>query len=156
MLHHGGIVGDPIQTELLREHLNAPPLADALRDCPEQVRVLLVDDFAPWRRAVSSMLLAKPELQVIGEASDGPEAVEKAFALKPHLILLDIGLPTLNGIEAARQIRQLAPESQIIFLSQESSEDVMQEALSTGASGYVVKSRAGRDLLSTLTANLSE
>lgn len=100
------------------------------------------------------MLLVKPELQVVAEASDGREAVEKAVALKPNLILLDIGLPTLNGIEAARQIRQLAPESQIIFLTQESSEDVMREALSTGASGYVVKSRAVSDLLTTLTAIL--
>jgi DNA-binding NarL/FixJ family response regulator len=127
-------------------------LAVALGDSQAKIRILLVDDFAPWRQVVSSMLLVKPELQVVGEASDGPEAVEKAVTLKPDLILLDIGLPTLNGIQAARQIRQLAPESQIIFLTQESSEDLMREALSTGALGYVVKSRAVSDLLTTLTA----
>ena len=118
-------------------------------------RILLVDDFAPWRQAVSSILLAKPELQVVGEASDGPEAVEKAVELKPDLILLDIGLPTLNGIEVARQIRRLAPESKIIFLSQESSDDIAQEALNTGAAGYVVKTMAGSDLL-TAVESVSE
>jgi len=118
-------------------------------------RILLVDDFAPWRQTVSSMLLAKPELQVVGEASDGAEAVEKAVELRPDLILLDIGMPTMNGIEAARQILRLVPESKIIFLSQESSDDVIQEALSTGASGYVVKTMAGKDLLTTLESVLS-
>jgi DNA-binding NarL/FixJ family response regulator len=86
-------------------------------------------------------------LQVIGEASDGLEAVQKAEELKPDLILLDIGLPTLNGIEAARQIRKLAPESKILFVSQESSADLVQEALSLGAWGYVAKTRAGSELL---------
>jgi DNA-binding NarL/FixJ family response regulator len=118
------------------------------------VRILLVDDFTPWRQSVSSILLAKPELQVVGEASDGPEAVEKAVELKPDLILLDIGLPTLNGIEAARQIRKVAPESKIIFLSQESSPEIIEEAMNLGASGYVIKSRAGSDLLTTLESVL--
>jgi len=125
-------VGDSIQSELLL------------------VRTLLVDDYAPWRQVVSSMLVMKPELQVVGEASDGREAVEKAVELKPDLILLDIGLPTLNGIEAARQIRKLVPESKIVFLSQESSPEIMQEALSIGASGYVVKARAGIELLAAV------
>jgi DNA-binding NarL/FixJ family response regulator len=87
------------------------------------------------------------DLQVIGEASDGFDAVQKAQELKPDLILLDIGLPTLNGIEAARRIRKLAPESKIIFMSQECSPEVVQEALSLGAWGYVIKTRAGSDLL---------
>jgi len=125
-------VGDSIQSELLL------------------VRILLVDDYAPWRQVVSSMLVMKPELQIVGEASDGPEAVEKAVELKPDLILLDIGLPTLNGIEAARQIRKLVPESKILFLSQESSPEIMQETLSLGASGYVVKARAGFELLASV------
>ena len=118
-------------------------------------RILLVDDFAPWRQVVSSMLSMKKELQVVGEASDGPEAVGKAVELRPDLILLDIGMPTMNGIEAARQIRKLVPESKIIFLSQESSDDVIQEAINVGASGYVIKSMAGSDLLATLESALS-
>jgi DNA-binding NarL/FixJ family response regulator len=93
----------------------------------------MVDDFEPFRRFACSTLGRRPELQVTGEASDGLEAVQKAQELKPDLILLDIGLPTLNGIEVARQVRKLAPKSKIIFLTQESSADVMQEALSLGA-----------------------
>jgi len=112
----------------------------------QPVCILVVDDFEPWRRFVSSLLRTILELQVAGEASDGLEAVQKAAELKPDLILLDIALPTLNGIEAARQIRKLVPESKIIFLSQESSADVVQAALSVGACGYVVKANAGREL----------
>jgi DNA-binding NarL/FixJ family response regulator len=119
------------------------------------VRILLVDDFAFWRQAVSSILLAKPELQVVGEASDGLEAVQKAVEVRPDLILLDIGLPTLNGIEVARQILKLVPESKILFLSQESSPEIIQAALTTGAQGYVVKAMAGRDLLPALDSVLS-
>src|SRR5271169_5634129 len=115
-------------------------------------RVLVVDDFEPWRRFVSSIILMKSELLVVGEASDGMEAVQKAAELKPDLILLDIGLPTLNGIEAARQIRKLVPESKIIFLTQESSADVVQEALSLGALGYVVKAEFVSDFLAAVEA----
>jgi len=114
------------------------------------VRVLLVEDFEPFRRFVCSTLEQRPDLQVIGEVSDGLEAVQKAEELKPDLILLDIGLPSLNGIEVARQIRKLAPESKIIFLSVESSPDVVQEALSLGAWGHVMKTRAGNDLLQAI------
>jgi len=118
--------------------------------------VLVVEDFEPLRRFVCSTLRRTPELQVVCEVSDGLEAVQKAEELKPNLILLDIGLPTLNGIEAARQIRKLAPESKILFLSQESSPDVVQEALSTGGLGYVVKAHVGSDLLAAVEAVISE
>jgi DNA-binding NarL/FixJ family response regulator len=84
-----------------------------------------------------------PEWRIVGEATDGLEAVQKAEALRPDVILLDIGLPKLNGIEAARQILGIIPGSRIIFVSQESSADVMAEALSFGARGYVLKVRAG-------------
>jgi DNA-binding NarL/FixJ family response regulator len=118
------------------------------------VRVLIVEDFVAFRRFVCSTLGTKPELQVVGEASDGREAVQKAEELKPDLILLDIGLPTLNGIDAARQIRKLSPESKIIFLSQESSADVIEAALSLGALAYVVKMRAESDLLAAVDSVL--
>jgi CheY-like chemotaxis protein len=88
----------------------------------------------------------------VGKASDGQEAVEKAQQLQPDLILLDIGLPTLNGIEAARQIRQQSPNSKILFCSENLSPDVAEEALRAGAGGYLVKSDAGSDLLSALTS----
>jgi DNA-binding NarL/FixJ family response regulator len=118
------------------------------------VRVLVVDDYEPFRRFVSLTLRVRQALQIVGEASDGVEAVRRAEELQPDLILLDIGLPTLNGIEAARQIQKLAPKSKIIFVSQESSPDLVQEALNLGACGYVVKTKAGSDLLSALDAAL--
>lgn len=94
------------------------------------------------------------ELRVVCEVSDGQEAIQKAAELKPHLILLDIGLPRLNGIEAARQIRELSPDSKIIAVSEESSVHVVQEALSLGVRGYVSKRSAARDLLVALKAIL--
>ena len=118
------------------------------------VSILVVDDFEPWRQQVCSMLHTGLELRVIAEAADGLEAVQKAAELKPDLILLDIGLPTLNGIEAARQIRKLAPDSKIVFLTQESSPDVVEEAFLLGARGYIVKTMAGIELLSAVEAVL--
>jgi DNA-binding NarL/FixJ family response regulator len=119
------------------------------------IRVLVVEDFLPYRQFVCSTLAGLPGLQVIGEVSNGIEAVQKAEELQPDLILLDIGLPSLNGIEAARRIRKLSPESKIIFVSQESSLDVMQTALDLGAMGYVVKANAGSDLVAAVEAVLS-
>src|ERR1017187_9273162 len=118
------------------------------------VSVLVVDDYEPFRRFVCSTLEKSQELQIVCELSDGLEAVQKAEKLQPDLILLDIGLPTLNGMEAARRIRKLAPESKIIFVSQESSSEVMQVALSLGACGYVVKAKAANDLLTCVEAVL--
>ncbi len=117
---------------------------------PSTTRALVVDDYEPFRRFVCSILDVNPELQVIGEASDGLEAVGKAKVLQPDLIVLDIGLPTLNGIEAAWRIRRLSPNSKIIFVSQESSADVVQEAFHLGAQGYVAKAHAGTELLAAV------
>jgi DNA-binding NarL/FixJ family response regulator len=85
------------------------------------VRVLVVEDFEPFLQFISLTLGQRRDLQVIGEVSDGLKAVQEAVELKPDLIIMDIGLPSLNGIEAARQIRKLVPESKIIFFSQEYS-----------------------------------
>ena len=122
---------------------------------PPLVRILVVDDFGSIRQFVCATLGKRQHLQVVGEASDGLEAIQKAVELKPDLILLDIGLPTLSGIEAARQIRKLAPESKIIFLSQESSAEIVQEALSLGAWGYVVKTMAESELLTAVETVIS-
>ena len=116
------------------------------------VRVLVVEDFEPFRRFVCSMLETRPELQVIGEVSDGLEAVYKAEKLRPDLIVLDVGLPLQNGIEAARQIRELSPNSKILFLSQESSADLVEEGFRSGALGYVVKAHAGTELFAAVEA----
>lgn len=117
-------------------------------------RVLVVDDYEPWRRFVCSTLQKRPELQIIGEVSDGSEAVRIAEELQPDLILLDIGLPTLNGFEAARRIRSLSPESRILFLSEHRSREMADEALRIGGSGYVAKFDAKRELLLAVEAVL--
>ena len=114
------------------------------------IRVIVVEDFAPFRRFICLTLGNEPGLQIIAEVSGGLEAVQKAAELKPELILLDIGLPTLDGIAAARQIRKLSPKSKILFVSQESSAQIVQEALNLGALGYVLKNRAHRDLLTAI------
>ena len=119
------------------------------------IRVLVVDDYAPWRRFVRLTLQAQDKLQIIGELGDGMEAVQKAQELQPHLILLDIGLPTLNGIGAARRIREVSPKSKILFLTQNRSADIAKEALGTGARGYVVKSDGASELLDAIRAVLS-
>jgi DNA-binding response OmpR family regulator len=116
-------------------------------------RVLLVDDFEPFRRIASLILEDIPSLQLI-EASDGMQAVEMARDLQPDLILLDIGLPKLNGLEAARSIRDVSPNSKIIFLSQNSSADIVQQAFCLGAWGYIVKVNAGSELLPAVEAVL--
>ena len=118
------------------------------------VRVLVVDDYEPFRRFICSTLERRLELQIVSEVSDGLEAVQQAEELRPDLILLDIGLPSLNGIEAARRIRKVSPESKILFISQESSADVVQAALGLGALGYVVKTDAGTELLEAVNAVL--
>jgi CheY-like chemotaxis protein len=116
------------------------------------LRVLVVDDYEPFLRFICSTLEKRSGLQIVGQASDGFEAVHSAEELKPELIVLDIGLPTLNGIEAARRIRKLCPECKILFVSQESSADVVQEALSLGALGYIVKTNVGSELLAAVEA----
>jgi DNA-binding NarL/FixJ family response regulator len=116
----------------------------------------VAEDHKDWRNLVRLLLQVRPEWQIIFEASDGSEAVQKAKELTPDLVLLDIGLPKLNGIEAARQIRQLSPNSKIVFLSQENSIDVVQKALSTGAQGYVYKASAQSELLPTIEAVLRD
>lgn len=118
------------------------------------IRILFVEDFAPFRALARSMLSGNPLLRVIGEASDGLDAVAKARELRPELILMDIGLPKLNGLEAARRIRELVPSSKIVFLTQESDMDIVQEALSIGACGFVAKGQAGSELLAGLESVL--
>jgi|SRR5215471_2946130 len=113
-------------------------------------RILLVDDYKLWRSTVRSILEATRKFRIVGEASDGVEAIEMAATLLPDVVLLDIGLPKLNGIEAATKIRKTCPESKIIFFTQEQDSDVRSAALATGAAAYLVKSRAACELLQTL------
>jgi DNA-binding NarL/FixJ family response regulator len=119
------------------------------------VRILVVDDFAAWRDYVLEKLRENRWLQVVGVASDGLEAISKADELQPDLILLDIGLSKLSGIGAAPRIRQVAPKSKMLFLSQETDPDVARKALNVGGRGYVVKSDAENELLAAVEAVMS-
>ena len=116
------------------------------------IRVLLVDDHEVARRGIRSVLSSDADLDVVSEAVDGEEAVKRAQELRPSIILLDISLPGISGIQAARQIRLISPDSRIIFLSQHDSIQIAKDALSVGGHGYVVKSDAGRDLLAAIRA----
>ena len=116
----------------------------------------MVDDYEPWRAFVASTLKNQSKLRIIGEAKDGSEAVQIAQQLQPDLILLDIGLPTLNGIEAARRIREVSPKSKILFASENRSRDIAEEALRTGACGYVVKAEAASELLPAVETVLQD
>jgi CheY-like chemotaxis protein len=131
---------------------------NAITDEPNRprrmTRILALADFEPCRLFISSLLHERPGLQVVCEVSDGLQAVERAQELKPHVILMDIGLPGLNGIDAARRILTLVPHSKIIFLTQESSLEAIKEAINLGACGYVLKSQAQADLLAAVEAVL--
>jgi DNA-binding NarL/FixJ family response regulator len=116
-------------------------------------RAIVVDDYEKWRRFVASTVQTYPDLQIIAEAEDGPEAVLKTLELQPDLILLDIGLPTLNGIEVARQIRSVSSMSKILFVSETSSLEIAEAALKVG-DGVVIKSEAARDLVSAVKSVL--
>ena len=117
----------------------------------QSFKILLVDDFEDFRRFVRSAQQQRTEFEIT-EASDGLQAVERAEKLDADLILLDIGLPRMNGFEVARRVRYLAPGAKILFVSQESSPDVVRKALSIGARGYIHKLRAGSDLLPAIEA----
>ena len=118
------------------------------------VRILVIDDYEPWRRFITSTLQKLHEVQIAGQGSDGMEAIEKARELQPDLILLDIGLPKLDGIKAALKIRECAPKTRILFFTENSSPDIAEEAMRTGAYGYVVKAGAAQELLPAVEAVL--
>ena len=122
----------------------------------ESSRILIVDDSRAWRQTVRLFLQIHLDLVIIGECSDGLEAVQKSEELQPDLILLDIGLPNLNGLEAARQIRKVAPASRILFLTSYRWPEIVQEAMSVGALGFVLKVKASHELLPAIRTVLRD
>jgi DNA-binding NarL/FixJ family response regulator len=116
----------------------------------DTLRILVADDHEVVRRGVRNLLESQAGWTVCAEATNGREAVEAAKRLKPDIVILDIGMEELNGLEAARQIRRLVPESEILILTIHESEDVIREVLAAGARGYVLKSDAGRDLVTAI------
>jgi DNA-binding NarL/FixJ family response regulator len=119
------------------------------------IRVMVVEDYQPFRQLVCSKLEEQPELQVICEVTDGLEAVQKAEALKPDLILLDIGLPHLNGIQAEHQICKLVPSAKVLFLSQNNDREIANAVIGDRTLGYVLKADAGSELLPAIEAIIS-
>jgi DNA-binding NarL/FixJ family response regulator len=111
------------------------------------ISVLIVDDFDPWRRFVADLLAEAGVAYTTSFATDGIEAVRKAVELRPNVVLMDVALPTLSGIEAAGQIREVVPESKIIFVSSLSDPEIARTAFRSGGRGYVLKADAGDQLL---------
>src|SRR5262249_970798 len=117
---------------------------------PRKISILIADDFEAWRSEVRNLLGERADWEVICEVADGLPAVQRASQLHPDVVLLDIAMPGLNGIEAANEIRQVCPSAKIVFLTQQTDQAVMDVALATGARGYVLKSNAASHLLSTI------
>jgi len=114
------------------------------------VSILIVDDLPDFRRLIRRICRARPDFQIVGEAPDGISAIDKAAELQPHIVLLDISMPRLNGLEAVVRILEVSRRSKIVFLSGHCHGSVVQEAMERGAMGYVIKSQAGVELLDAI------
>jgi DNA-binding NarL/FixJ family response regulator len=116
------------------------------------VRILVVDDHPVVRQGLRALIASRSEWEIIDEAEDGIQAVERADRLQPDVVVLDVSMPKMDGLEACRRIRRNAPKSEVLFVTQHDSPQMMREAMSAGAKGYIVKSDAARDLLAALEA----
>jgi len=114
------------------------------------VKILVADDHEIVRQGLRALLETQPGWQVVGEAVDGRDAVDKTKRLQPDVAVLDVSMPNLNGLEATRQIRKASPETEVLILTMHDSEQLVREVLEAGARGYVLKSDAGRELVTAV------
>jgi DNA-binding NarL/FixJ family response regulator len=130
------------------------PAAHSSAEAPEHTGILIADDHELLRRGLCAVLAERPDWKVLGEATNGREAVRMAASLKPAVVVLDVTMPELNGLEAARQILASAPQTRVLILSVHESEQIVREVLEAGAQGYLLKSDAGRELIKAIDALL--
>lgn len=122
----------------------------------DKIRILIADDHTIVRQGLSRLLEEQPDLKVVGEATDGQKTVEQALALKPDVIIMDIAMPRMNGIEAAKRIRKQLPEAKILILSMYSHEHYIHQLMEAGVSGYLLKDDSGRDIIKAIHAALKD
>jgi DNA-binding NarL/FixJ family response regulator len=132
----------------------APQAEAGARDVSPGARVLVVDDHALLRAAMRSILSREPDLEVVGEASDGREAVELCHTLRPDLVLMDVSMPGLDGITATRKIKAALPEMGVLILTAHDDQDLLLEAVRAGAAGYVLKGVGPAELVGAIRATL--
>lgn len=116
----------------------------------ERIRVLIADDHTIFRSGLNMLLSSQPDIEVVGEAMDGYESIAAAARLRPDVILMDIGMPNLNGIEATRQIRERVPEAEVLVLTMHRSDEYFFQMLEAGASGYILKGAETQELISAV------
>jgi DNA-binding NarL/FixJ family response regulator len=120
------------------------------------IRILLADDHTIVRQGLARLLQDQPGLEIVGEAINGRMAVEKALTLKPDVVVMDIAMPILNGIEAAKRIKRQLPNTKVIILSMYGHEHHVNELLETGVSGYLLKDSSGRDIVTAIQAAMRD
>jgi DNA-binding NarL/FixJ family response regulator len=119
------------------------------------VRILIADDHTIVRQGLASLLNDQPDLKVIGQADNGRAAVDKTLELKPDIIIMDIAMPQMNGIEAVKRIKKKVPKSKVLILSMYSHEHYIHELLESGVSGYLLKDSSGRDIINAIHAAMN-
>src|SRR5262245_14242275 len=127
-------------------------MLSSMAPAPDPIRVLLAEDHTIVRQGLAALLSAQRGIEVVGEAADGREAVAAALRLRPHVVLMDLGMPGLNGVDATRQIRREAPETFVLVLSMHASEEHVRPAIRAGATGYLLKGSGLSDLVAAIRA----